>query len=539
MLSSTNQTQSFVVEAHRLYRNRDYDQLSQICQLILSQDPRNADAYYLLGGVALHYNDTALAVQLIQQSLTINSQQEEALLLLGVAYRAAGKLDEATASYQRMLSLNPKSWVAYSNLGIVERERNNHQQSIDAFRKAIAINPDAHAIHNNLGNTYQLQGDIDQAAEAYQQALKLKPDYTEALTNLGNIYLDQQEIKQAIEQYRKAIAVAPDDADPHHHLSLALLVAGRWDEGWKMYERGLALRPDGHRRSFGTIPEWDGRPLQHGERLLIWDDQGVGDEVMFASCLGELFSSVDPAQCIIECDPRLLPIYRRSFPQSNFVARDPTPGLPAGKIHFESSMMHLTALYRTDTAAFPSVEGYLQPSPELTAHWRQQLDELPGGMAIGIAWRGGNTTEMSTKRNTQLEQWLPILKSHDASFINLQYGDCQQEITDFKRETGITIHHWNEIDPLKELDNYLALINALDLIIQIDNTSAHLSGAIGKPVWNMVPYKPEWRWLLQQERTLWYPSMKLYRQGADEDWSRTIQTIALDLSEFNHSTTTR
>ena len=283
------------------------------------------------------------------------------------------------------------------------------------------------------------------------------------------------------------------------------------------------------------MPHWAGEPLV-GKTVLIWGEQGVGDEIMLASVLSEVMQAA--GQVIVECDPRLIPIYRRSFPDAEFIGRDEPPSqrLSAPEIDYQCALGSLCRWLRRGTPDFADPTAYLAAEAKKVADIRARYQALGTGPKIGIAWRSkpkGAAIEnilFSESKTIALESWAPILRTPGVKFVNLQYGDCSRDLTAMRERFGVEVFQDQEIDQMASLDDFAAQIAALDLVVAGSNTTVHLAGALGRPVWTMVPFVPDWRWQMGRDDTLWYPSMRLFRQPERGDWESVIQSVANELS---------
>ena len=276
------------------------------------------------------------------------------------------------------------------------------------------------------------------------------------------------------------------------------------------------------------FPPWRGGSL-HGHTILVYAEQGVGDEIMFASCLPDLIKM--GGRCIVECDPRLVRLFSRSFPDAHFVAAsDMNDGewLPKpSPIDLQVAAGDLPSHFRRQLGDFPHHVGYLQADPSRVEYWRAKLSALGPGLKIGISWRGGLKLSRAHLRSIPLDQLLPVLHQEGVHFINLQYGPCSEEMNSIQRQAGISIHHWAEAHT--DFDEMAALIVALDIVVSVCTTVIHLAGALGRPTWILVPAVPEWRYLNSGNHLPWYPSVKLFRQENLRKLNDVIQEIADNL----------
>jgi tetratricopeptide repeat protein len=257
----------------------------------------------------------------------------------------------------------------------------------------------------------------------------------------------------------------------------------------------------------------------------------LGDEILFASCYEDLLRL--PGQCVLACDPRLVPLFRRSFPATTVIGfqrrKDRQPVTPDQPVDWQIPAGSLPRMFRRRTEDFPSRRRFLAADPALVLRWRERLSGLGRSLKVGISWRAGGLMAEQRKRTTRLDQWQPLLNTPGVSWINLQYGDTGGERDWAQTTLGITIHDWPEGDPLVDVDSFSARIAALDLVICIDNSTAHLGGALGAETWVLLPLIPDWRWGREGERSLWYSSLRLVRQTVAGQWEPLFVRLAGEL----------
>jgi hypothetical protein len=259
---------------------------------------------------------------------------------------------------------------------------------------------------------------------------------------------------------------------------------------------------------------------------LVLAEQGIGDQVMFASCLPDLLKGAGAS--FVECDSRLVPLFARSFPQIHAIASpaDPAALPPVGYCDVIEYLGTLPRFLRRRIDDFPQAAGYLVPDPNLVAKWRSSLARLGGALKVGISWSGGKDAETRRRRSIPLELWRPLFQVSGVQFVNIQHGWAAAEATKANERFGIPLDDGSDCNPLQNLDDFAAKLAALDLILTVDNSTAHLAAAIGKPVWTLLPFAADWRWMLDRENTPWYPSMRLLRCRAADDWSELLQRAA-------------
>ena len=538
-------------------------QAERIYQTILQTDPDQPVALHLLGVIASQRGDNDLAVDLITKAVAVKPDYGEAYNDLGNAFKELGRLDEAVSSYNKALTSKADYAEAHVGLGVVLRDLGKLDEAVTSYHSALAVNPDYAEAHYSLGNVYKDLGRLDEAVASQRKALALKPDYADAQNNLGLALRDLGKLDEAIDSFRKAVAIRPNYAEAHSnlgislkdqgklneavtcyqksiarnpeyaeaHLNLALLLflRGNLKESWKEYEWRSKINNSGTR--ILPIEMWPGSSL-HGKNIVIYAEQGVGDEIMFASCIPDLLEQ-SPNKLFLECDPRLEALFARSFPgvQVHGKLKDmdfswlgdnaqPDYALPIGS---------LPQFFRNRTGDFPERDAYLTPQPDLVEKWEQRLSGLKAGLKIGISWRGGTVASTIKRASIPLSEWQPLL-SMNASFINLQYGDVSEEIAMLG---GLQIHDWQDNDPRTDLDNQAALISCLDLVITIDNATVHMCGALGTKTWALIEQVPDWRWPeVFGDCPPLYRSVRLFRQKRLFEWGDVMEQVARSLKDL-------
>ncbi len=472
--------------------------------------------------------ESAAAQNIYEAVLRENEGNLEAGYYLGVILGRAGRYPAAHALLQQVVAKNPQFPDALNALGNIEKMQEHWHVAEGYYRQALALSPSAAAIWSNLGLCLREAGQLDDAADALRCALQITPDFSDALLNLAMISADLGRPAEARELMQRCLAVDPDLAEAHAGFAHLLLQNGEFRAGWPEYEWRFKC-PDAERRQAHPAPRWDGLPLDAGV-LLVRAEQGLGDQIMFASCLPDAMRRA--STCIVECEPRLVNLFARSFPQArifpHYPKRDPRW---AGEGVFPTRQVDLgslPALFRQRAADFPAHGGYLRADPVRVEHWRKQLLGLGAGRKIGISWRGGAPRTRRKLRSVQLADLLPVLQQPDAVFVSLQYGDCKDEVAAFARTSGISIAHWQQA--LDDYDETAALVSALDLVVSVQTSVVHLAGALGKSTYVMVPVVPEWRYMLHGATMPWYPAVALFRQQLRSAWTPVIAAIARRLA---------
>ncbi|MCW5603760.1 MAG: tetratricopeptide repeat protein [Burkholderiales bacterium] len=398
-----------------------------------------------------------------------------------------------------------------------------HREMLPLAERAIAENGESIETLCCLALAQYGVDELEAAVATARKALRLRSDSPAPYTVLGNALLELGKPEEALAAHRRALKLEPDSVTAHYNISLINLMRWRFREGWEDFEQRLNVNRFKAWRS--CEPRWNGRALQ-GRTILVMREQGLGDEIMYASCYPDLLRQ--SAQCHIECDPRLEHLFTRSFPGARFHplqdlhTRERTdPGVPVDVYSYAGS---LPRHFRNGLQEFPAHSGYLKPDPQRVGHWRQRLAALGPGLKVGISWRGGVAVTRRGRRSLDLTQLLPFLSVPGVHWVNLQYGNRDAEIAEFSAVQGIAITDWPEaID--RDYDETAALVSALDLVISVCTSIIHLTGALGRPAWVMTPRIPEWRYGLERDTMPWYPSVRLFRQPDRGEWEPVIAEI--------------
>jgi tetratricopeptide (TPR) repeat protein len=471
------------------------------------------------------------AEALYRQAMAMNPNVALLYSNLGVVMYAQGGVAESIPFYQKAIALDPTLSLAHNNLGVALSALGRLEEALAAFSKTIALVPDDPEPTNNYGDVLVKMSRFAEAAAVLERALRLRPNYVEAYTNLGTAYWGLGRLDDAVACFRRAIAIAPDTAMAHKNLGIVMLLTNNFAEGWREYEwRNAAdkILPRNY-----PFPEWQGQPLPAGKKLLVWAEQGVGDEILQAGMIGDLLER--GFELIYEVDPRMVALMRRSFPAAQVVARafphPPETLVPAVGAHISAASMgrHL----RLKIEDFhKDRHSYLLADRDRSAALRARLNLAPGEKLVGLSWVSTNLN-FGRSKSISLAQWAPILKTPGVKFVDLQYGDTAAERAAVAAELGVEVIHVDGLDLRDDLDGFAALTAACDLVITVSNSTAHFAGALGVPVWIFVSagVGKFWYWGLTAPTVPWYPSATLIRQNAAQDWTPSLAHAAARLAE--------
>jgi tetratricopeptide (TPR) repeat protein len=448
-------------------------------------------------------------------ALALNPRLLDALNNRGAVLKSLSRHDEALASLEAALKIKPDFADAHNNLGNVQQALNRELDAIRSYETAIALRPNDAQAHNNLGNALQLLNRYDEAIAQYHTAIGLKPDYAEAHSGLGVVLQALGRDDEAVRHYDQAIRLKGDYVEAKWNESLLYLSLGRFSEGWPLYESRWATTG---KPRYSERP-WNGEPVNG--TLLIWGEQGLGDEILYASMVPDVIGYAQSV--VLEVEPRLVTLFARSFPDVSVIGESHAPY--GGRFDAQAPIGGLGRYLRMDWKSFPRREqGYLVADGERAAGLRRRL---LADTVVGLSW-SSQAAKFGKAKSAALRDFEPILRWPGCRFVDLQYGDTAAERAAVERETGIRIEHLDDIDNTRDIDGLTALIAACDLVVTVSNVTAHLAGALGKPTWVLVPHGNArlWYWFKDGADSPWYPHVRLRRQSLGQPWSALMASVA-------------
>lgn len=504
------------------------DQAEAIHRRILAALPDHAPSLHYLGLIEAERGSLAAGLLLIARSLELAPDTAATWANLGRLLRGAGRFTEAADAYRRATRLEPGFAKAWLGLGHALRKLERLVEALAAYDRALALKPDDADISIFRGLVLERQGRLDEAAAACRSAIALQPANAGAHNNLGNALKGLGRTADAEAAYRQAIALQPDYADAHANLGYLLLLHERFAEGWPELDWRRWARQLRAASNPVKAPLWNGGRI--GGTLLLRGEQGVGEEILCASLIPE--AQARAPRVLLECDARLIPLFTRSLPQLDCVARaePPDPRLLAADVAAQDLLGSLPRWLRRRVKGLLPGPPYLVADAARAAALRARYQALGPGKLVGIAWRSVNP-RFGHAKALPLADWAPILATPGVTFIDLQYGDTAAERREIAQALGVNIQHDETIDQLADLDAFAAQIAALDLVVSVSNTTVHLAGALGKPSWMLLSSGPGllWYWFLGREHSPWYASLRLFRQPAPGAWPPVIERVAAEL----------
>jgi len=491
-----------------------FEQAERIYRQILEQAPRNADAMHLLGLLAHNAGRYELAASYMAQAITINPAAPFYHNNLGNTLQDLGRYSEAVLCYQQALRLDPDYVEAYSNLGSAYQQLGRHREALPCFEQALRRNPFHAESYNNLGNTFSKLGYTEDAVRAYRQAIECRRDYPDAHSNLGGALVELGDFEAAFEHLQEALRLEPANARAHWNRALLWLLLGDFARGWEEYEWRWH-QPEVSPQRFPQ-PLWDGSPLD-GRTLLLHAEQGLGDSIQFSRFVPLLGDRGGPI--VVKCQDCLLPLLKTMPGTARWLsAGDETPPFD---VHLP--LMSLPRLLGVTVDSIPPPPP-LQLEAARVEYWRRRMESAVTGesvLRVGICWSGSPQYKNNARRSVPLARLAPLGELSGLILFNLQRGPQAGELT--QSPFGRRILDFEAEN--QGLMDTAAVIANLDLVITVDTMIAHLAATLGKTVWTLLAFVPDWRWLLGRADTPWYPTMRLFRQSKPGDWEGVVQQV--------------
>jgi Flp pilus assembly protein TadD len=466
----------------------------------------------------LRKGDFPPAEKLLRQISADQPENPQALQLLGALLAQTGRSADAIEILTKSLSLAPDSPTALSNLGDALRLQNRVPEAIAACQRSLQIRPDSPQTMNNLALAFLDEGEIDDAVSLLERALAIRPDLPEAHVNIGLALRQKGRIEAAIDAFRRAIALRPDFALAHLQLAEVLLLKGDFAEGNSEHEwRHKLMRDQSPNRAHFLQTLWAGEPL-NGKKIVLSAEGGFGDVLQFVRYLPLVVAR--GGRVTLQCQANLHRLFQNLRGYEKLIGTDET----VREFDFHCPSLSLMRAFGTTLQTIPAGVPYISAPPELVESWRGRLAGGSARMKVGLVWSGNPNKER--RRSLPLSALSDLSRIAGVEFYSLQTGSDAGQAADWPAGSIRT----DFAADMRDFADTAAFMENLDLVITVDTAAAHLAGALGRPVWVLLPFAPAWRWLLDRSDSPWYPTMRLFRQTRPGDWAGPAQQVARELA---------
>ncbi len=503
-----------------LYELKRFEEALASYDYALKLRPDYAEALSNRGNALKELRRFEEALSSYDRALTLRPDYAEALSNRGVTLKELKRFDEALASYDHAITVRPNYVEALSNRGATLHELARFEEALASYDRALTLQPNYAEAHSNRGIVLKELKRFEEALASYDRALALRPDYAETLSNRGWILHYLKRFEEALSSYDRALILRPDYADAHHNEALCRLLTGDFNRGWEKNEWRWETRAAGNQKRNFVRPQWLGSEEIIGKTILLHAEQGFGDTIQF--CRYVPLVAERAARVVLEVQKPLYELMSTLPGTAQIVSRgDP---LPDFDIH--CPLLSLPLAFGTRLETIPSEMPYLRAPPQAVMNWNVRLG--PNSRPrIGLVWSGNPTHTNDHNRSIRLSALLPLL-DFNAIYVSLQKDVRTSDATMLREQSNLLDFG----DELKNFSDTAALVSNLDLVISVDTSVAHLAGALGKPVWLLLPFIPDWRWLLDRDDSPWYPTARLFRQDDSRQWDNVIARIRAPLHDF-------
>ena len=512
--------------------------------------PSKASANNNIGSVWREKGEYLLAESYFRAALKENPNFFDAQKNLGAAMHKLERLDEAIIEFNKALQLKPNDTEILNAIGTVYSHMGKKDEAIAAYKKVLQINPNYKQVLNNMGNIYLGQKKFTDAVACYEKALEVDPTYSDAMNNLANALKDMEYLDEAIYYYEQAIAAPNARVELYSNYGVALKDRGYFDKAMQMLDLALEKKPEypdaewnkalvylsnGDFAKGWDAYEWrwkstnfdskyiiSSKPLWSGakERVLIWPEQGLGDQIMFSTLFAEFAEKC--ALAIFQVDPRLLPLFRRTYPDYYFIPSDKS--LAEYEYDSHIPMGSMPQYLRRSAENFSSSTSKPLCVDEIAKDKIRQAFRLGDKKLVGVSWKSKNI-DTGLRRSLELEELMKTFEGKNVEFVSLQYGDTKEEIKNLFDTTGIAIKTVDQIDTFTDIDKLASLIACCDEVVTIDNSTVHLAAAIGVRTHLLLPFVCDWRWFAHQHGSLWYRDLNVYKRDEVQSWTDILPQI--------------
>ena len=541
--------------ANCLFNAKDFKEAIETCSKIIALDASFYYAYNRIGLCYIQLEDEEKSKAFFEKALQIRPDYLEGLTNYGFVLRKLRNYSLATVQFKKALSIDPNSNEALVNLvkayfdegrlpkaievakkGLISKPNNipilknlieslllsdRLEEASSACKKLLSMNKNDADTINVMGLICERKGFYKDAKDHFLKALKLNKNLVLAKINIATIHQLEVKIDKANKIYTDLIKEFPENAEVIYRKSAFSLQMENFEEGWRYYEYRWKVFPMNK-----IVWPIQNKPLWKGEkggRVALWKEQGIGDQIILLSLVPEVQEMCRSLSVYV--DPRLHSLCRRAMPEINFV-KD-MEELKEVESDYHLPLGSVPGLIRNDISDFDrTVKGYLKADPKRVEAIRQEL-QLDGKTVIGISWKSMDTNYK--KKSIQLRDMERLFSGLDVVLVNLQYGDVDDEIREFRQATGIDVVQCASVDNREDLDGLAALIEACDLVVSTSNVTVHLAGALAKETWVTLAFSANFWWLLERTDSIWYPSLSLYRQPTLDDWDSVYTEIRKDL----------
>ena len=516
-------------QALDLYNNNRFAESAAILDELLNNGGSNLDAIYLHAIIDFKMGNIASALNFFEKSAQLSPRHAESHYNLGLCYSRIGNIELAIEHYKTAIQLKPAHSNSMNNLGAIYFDQRKFDEAEQLYKQALDYEPNNNNAISNLGNIKLARGLPDEAIEYYKRAINTKPgediefNTASAYNNIGFVKIEYGYLEESIQYFDKSIEVDPNYVEAYFNKARAYLLLGDFEKGWYFYEWRI------RRKDFGTRQFSKPRLIDQDvaeKTIFVYTEQGLGDTIQFIRYLPLL--KAKGCRIIFECNKMLVDLFR-GLDWFDEILTQQTDVEPAGNYDFQIPLLSLPYYFKTRVENIPEFTSYIKAPIDLVEKWRR-ITSADKNFKVGIVWAGNPGHIRDRERSCKITDFLPLFKMENVSVYIIQKGAAQNQLKDIVYPF-VNINDFT-FEGSETFFNTAAVIENLDLVVTVDTSVAHLAGAMNRPVWTLVTYTPDWRWMLGRDDSPWYPSMRLFRQPKPEDWGTVFQNIKNELQKM-------
>ena len=502
-----------------LHKLKRFEETLISCDKAIALKPDYVEAHSNRGIALQELNRLDEALQNFDHAIALNPNYAVAHFNRGFVLNELRRFHEAVESYDKALALNPTYAEAYFNRAIPLNELNRFDEALESCDRAIQLKPSFAEAYCNRGIALKDQKRFEEALQSFNKAIELAPQFAEAYSNRGLALKELRHIDAAINSYDQAIALKPEVAEFYFNKATALILTGQYLEGWEIFEWRVKGKNVGDIYSRHNKHPWRGQENIQGKKLLIHHEHGLGDTIQF--CRYVPLAEALGAEITLEVPENLVSLISTLKPQINVVAQ----GTSLPEMDACCPIMSLPHVFKTTVETIPSPTPYLFSDKTKVAAWKQKLGQSKK-LRVGLVWSGDIVHRNDHNRSIRLQEMVSLTD------LPLEWHSLQKEYRSYDLDV---IHQHQEIkqhqDDIVDFSDTAALVECMDLVISVDTSIAHAAGAIGKPVWILMPFTPDYRWMLDRKDCPWYATAELFRQNPNRQWADVLQNVKAELSQ--------
>ena len=517
-------SEKHLAPVYKFYFNGQYREALSALDSITHKFPNDPILFAVGGDCYVSLKQYDLAISCYEEALKLSPKNIKIYCKKIEVLGLCGKINDSLELCCEAIKIAPDNSDLYLFQGNLFQELGHPDVAIESYNKVLKLKPDSADAYCNKANSLENLGRFDEAIICAKKAIQILPNFSLAFFNLGISAMQLRLFDLSIESLNKAIELQPNLAKYEHAKATLLLLFGDFKNGWSLYESRWKLDKLFSPKLETNLPVWVG---DKNSKLLVWGEQGVGDQIMYSALIPDL--SEICSDISVQVDPRLVSLLNRSMGEKCTFYSDNKP-LPV-KYDQHISMGSLCKHLRADEKNFESSRyGFLKDDKALTADIKKDLSALvpKNSKLCGISWRSGNL-KFGKRKTIKLKNFINSLALKGYTFVNLQYGNTKDEIKEVKDELNIHVVSYDKVDNFNNLDGLTSLIQCCDIVISVDNITCQLAGALGKETHMLLAYGSNWMWMVERSDSPWYDSIKIYRQGADNDWLSLFKKLKHNL----------